>query len=55
MTGVETVGVLTIMYFVLGILKFIYWVVKSLVILTVLFLVGAFLWISAFGIVLPPG
>ena len=55
MTGVETVGALTIMYFVLGILKFVYWVVKSLVILTVFFLFGAFLWISMFGIVLPPG
>ena len=55
MFGIETIGILTIVYFMLGVLKFIYWVVKSLVILTVLFLIGALIWVSAFGIVLPPG
>jgi len=55
MTGIETIGILTVLYFMLGVLKFVYWVVKALVILTVLFLIGAFIWVSAFGIVLPPG
>ena len=55
MSGIETVGVLTLIYFLLGVLKFTYWVAKALVILAVLFLVGAFIWVSAFGIVLPPG
>jgi hypothetical protein len=55
MSGIETIGVLTLIYFMLGVVKFIYWVAKALVILTVLFLVGAFLWMSVFGTVLPFG
>jgi hypothetical protein len=55
MSGIETIGALAIMYYVWGILKFLYWVAKSLVLLLILSLIGVIAWVGTVGITLPPG